>query len=254
MVEETRPDERFAPAAPPPPVADQFGFGYPQAAPPVQPQSYPQAYPAPYLPPAPSRRLPTAAIVAIVCAAGGVIVLILAAVAIPVFLNQRDKATAAATTVSLPPAIGELSQAPMTPDLQGEAEALRNSVSVGMPDPKVAVFTDATGAHGLVVMGGKLSTVLHQKDEAEVVRGFWRGAQQELAGQAVLGVPAERSPGELGGIVSCASFNPSGVTGEICIAVDPGSMLVTIDVLQGEGGASDPTLATTVREAVVHRR
>jgi hypothetical protein len=215
--------------------------------------TYQATYQPPPLLPAPKSGLPRWAIVLIACLACLVAVPILAAIAIPVFLDQREKATAAATTVTVPPTIGELTQAPMTPELQGQADSLRSSVSVGMPDPKMAVFTDGSGSHRLVVMAGKMSTVLHGNDQAMVVEGFWRGVGQGLDSLAILGVPAERPAGELGGTLSCAAFNPSGVTGEICIAVDPGTMMVTIDILQGEGGATNPALATTVREAVVHR-
>jgi hypothetical protein len=251
MVDETRPGDPFAPLAPPPPVADQFGYGYQQANPPLQPQSYPPAYPPPYQPA--KHGLPGWGIALIACAAGLVVVLIVAAVAIPVFLGQRDKATAAATTISVPPGIGELTQTPMTPEMQAQAQAWRQSMARWLPDPQAAIFVDAPGSHRLVVLAGKMSTVLHQDDQTEVVRGFWHGAEEGLAGQAVLGVPAERSPGELGGTMSCASFNPAGVTGEICIAVDPGSMVVTVDIQDGAGATTDPNLFTAVREAVVHR-
>lgn len=215
--------------------------------------AYPATYQPPPYPPAPGRGLPGWAIALIACAAGLVVVLIVAAIAIPVFLDQREKASAAATTVRMPATVAGLTQTPLTPQLRDQAQALRDSVAVGMPDPKVSVFTDSADSHRLVVMAGKVSTVLRDREQAAAVRGFWQGVQRSLGGQTTLGTPAERPAGTLGGTLSCAAFNPAGVTGEICVAVDPGAMLVTIDILKGEGAAIDPTLPTTVREAVVKR-
>jgi hypothetical protein len=222
----------------PPPPAPPGPFGAP-------PPYGPPAYPAP-----PRSGLPVWAIVAICVPVAFVMLGILAAIAIPVFLNQRDKAVAAATSVSLPDEIAGLSpsgEATLRDQLEGMENSLPRCGCFGRP--QATVYIDPGRTHALTVGAARVTTVFHSADQASFVRGFWDSVQSSPAG-ANVGEPQEQDAGKLGGILSCAALTGR-LTGEICVAVDAGSFFFTSDVYQG--GAVDRSLPRTAREAVVHR-
>jgi hypothetical protein len=230
--------------------------------------TYEQAYwapqppqvPPPWVPPPPSRRLSRWVIVLIACTTVVVVVFLVASAAVPAFRAQRAKAMAAQTRVDLPGAIGGLTGTEMTLDMESQARSLRHSATAGMHDTQVGLFTDSFDSHRLLVVAGELSTDLDDGKKAELVRGFWRGVTQSLDGQTTVGTPAERPEAYLGGTVSCASYEPGDsptafaevLSGEICIAVNPGSMVVTIDLVR-LGGTANPDMITYVLAQVVHR-
>jgi hypothetical protein len=193
---------------------------------------------------------PPWAIVAICVPAVLVSFAILAAVAIPTFLNQRDKAIAAETTVAMPV---ELVGLPPSPDtaarqrLQGQLENLKHCGCLSLPVAEV--YADAGQTHTLFIAAATLTAPFHSDDRAEFVRGFWH-ASRSAAGNAAVGEPQDRDPGKLGGTLSCAPLigDVSGVT---CVAIDAGSVVVLTDIQPGSLVSS--ALPTRAREAVVHR-
>ncbi|MGZ4638799.1 MAG: hypothetical protein ACXV2J_07045 [Actinomycetes bacterium] len=238
------PASRFGGAPGPPELSPAQSFA---------PAGLPLGAPAAYRAPASRSGLPTWAIV-VICAVGGLFVLgVVAAVALPAFLAQREKAAAAATVVAVPASIGGLSQAGATAAQRQEFQTWMSSFSRAMSAPQGAVFGDGTPDHSLVVLAGRFGRVLHSRDRDAFVQGFWNSASHGSAG--ALGTPRDVSPGHLGGRLSCAEMTGTGTgpsgRGQMCVAIDAGALVVSIETQTGH--TPSPEFARTVREAVVHR-
>jgi hypothetical protein len=225
----TRPAQ---PAAPPQPPAAP----YPHA------QTWPQApawpgQPAPpfYAPPAPGMSAGAKVAIGIAVAVAGLFVIgILAAVAIPVFLDHRAKDEAARTTVSLPESIGGMAR--LTDANSAQLE--EHLSSAALPGDHLA------GVYGNGTMRVAVGVTKKYMSFAEQ-RGFLAGAQREAQGDGV--TFADTDAGSLGGTMRCGSYTARVTT---CLFVDAGAYgtVLVIDAAQ------DPiALARTARAAVEHR-
>jgi hypothetical protein len=139
------PPPQFGPPPPqfgPPPP--QFGPPPPQFGAPASFGAQPTYGPPPY-PPAPRRGLPAWAIVAICVPAGLVVLGILAAIAIPVFLNHRNAPL-------MPDTLGGLSIATESTMTQ-TADEVRKEVTKQNPGRKVDVASYGTVQTGYLLMG-----------------------------------------------------------------------------------------------------
>lgn len=253
----------FAPAAVGPrAAASQFGgVPAPPAAPsqfgppPVGPMAPPPTFGAPPVygqqPYQPAQRsgLPVWAIVAICVPVVLVVLAIVASIAIPVFLTQRDKAVAAATTVSIPDQLNGMSTS-ANADLRAQVQGLFSSMpSCTCFDPPVtSIYTDAGNTHAVVVGAAKVNSRFSADARATFVRNFWQSVRSSSGAQ--VGEARDEDAGKLGGTMSCASL-AGGATGQICVAVDAGSFFFIADTYQG--GAVDPAVPGIAREALVHR-
>jgi hypothetical protein len=237
----------------PPPAQGQFGgsgqFGGPGQFGAPAPFGAPMTYGPPSYPAAPRRGLPVWAIVAICVPAALVVLGILAAVAVPVFLNQRDKAVAAATTVAMPPQING-----MATSANASVRAQVQDLFSKMPactcfDPPVSsVYVDTGSSHVVVVGAAKVNNRFSADNRADFVRGFWSSARSSSGAQ--VGAVTDQDAGSLGGSLSCAPLL-GGATGQICVAVDAGSYFFVVDIYRV--GKVDPGLPVIAREAIVHR-
>jgi hypothetical protein len=174
----------------------------------------------------------------------------LSAIAIPAFLSQREKAQAAATSVAVPSTIGSMSQTAASPDLQRQVQEWASTFPTVVTAPQAGAFVDADQRHSLIVVAGKFQRVPSAANRDEFVRGFWVSASRNAA--ATFGAPHDVSPGSAGGRLSCAETRAGAANGQLCVGVDPGAVVIIVDLRSG--GAVDPDFPRTVRDAVVHRR
>lgn len=166
------------------------------------------------------------------------LLLIVAAVAIPVFLHQRAKATAARTTVQMPATAAGLVRLTDATSLRYEQHLLQ------APTPGrhvAAVYGTAAGERRALVLAG--TAAMTQQDQAEFLAGAERGASKSLP------VPfKDVAPGKLGGSMRCGD-DPS-LQLAICVFADGGAY-GAVDLL---GSERDSTRAVEIREQVEHRR
>jgi hypothetical protein len=124
----------------PPPPPGQFG-----PPPPQVPFGGPPAYGQPPYPPVKRSGLPVWAIVAICVPAGVVVIAILAAIAIPVFLNQRS-------TPVMPASLGGASRS-SDPTMTHAVDGVHTQLSKQNPGAKVDVAGYGSLATGYLLMG-----------------------------------------------------------------------------------------------------
>ena len=173
----------------------------------------------------------------------------LAAIAIPTFLNERNKAAAAATTVTLPDAVDGLERL-RTAEADATIEAQLNSLPTDLlKDAQGAAYSDGD-THTVWVQVARFNRVVNPSDVDEAIVGFQKGVASDLPPGVTATERQDRPSGPLGGRISCTTLSGE-TTGQICVAVDSATMLVVVDV--APSSSIDPDLPRRVREAVVHR-
>jgi hypothetical protein len=176
-----------------------------------------------------------AALIAGTALAAILVVGILAAVAIPTFLQQRAKAEAANTTVVMPEQVVGLTRLHDARSLQLEQQ-LRAQTGLA----SVAVYGES-GEISVAVAVDK-----HLMSDGDL-RNFLAGVDQGSQGRVVH--VTDVSPGRLGGVMRCATSTTSQFS--ICMFADHGAYGSI--VLSGKLiGRTDTAVA--IREAVEHRR
>jgi hypothetical protein len=190
--------------------------------------------------------MPGWAIALIAVVLGLVIVFVLAAVAIPVFLNQRAKAG----TPHIPQQLVGMSRS--SDQVLNQKVREQAASGPGQRGREGAVFVDGTGRYLFVYTGAFITS----KTDAALTaysRGFFAGFDSSLSNGVGLGPVEPRKPGRLGGQVNCAPLlAPSGSNnGEVCLAVTATTSVST--VYASPLPQPDPTLIITVREAVMGR-
>jgi hypothetical protein len=225
-----------SPFAPPPRAA--YGaaptprYPAPQYPAPQYPASGPYAAQKPGMP-----TIAKLAIAAGAALAGLVILGILAAIAIPVFLNQKARADADRVTVSLPGSVAGYQR------MSGSADTAVQGVVSSLP-------REAGSAHGAAygVAANVVVVVIagHQLMRPDAQTGFLTGVARSEAGAGIVQVPVD--PGPLGGQMRCGAALDGSRTD--CAFVDAGAYGV-IDV--AVTGASAVPLAQQVRAAVETR-
>lgn len=162
-----------------------------------------------------------------------VVVGVLAAIAIPVFLQQRDLSRR--TTLSVPDQVMGI---PRSTDAVGAASEARMQALPGPGDHVAGAY--GTGTTRVLVGVARY----HMGPEAQAA--YLRDAEKEATSQAVQlhGVAA----GRLGGSMRCGASTVAPLT--LCVFVDGGSYGVVVVT----GAGTDPTgTARAAREAFVHR-
>jgi hypothetical protein len=225
------PPNQFGPPPPTQVGARANQFGTPVAAPPGW-----QAAPA-------ARRggLPGWAIGLIVGAAGLVVLSILAAVAVPVFLNQRAKAVYQATTMQFPGAVDGLTRNAADPTAERLAAAVQRQADAqqGLFVMRGAAYGDATSGSIDYVITGHATRSLTMLEQTSIRLGMVNASGKQ--GAALTTEP----PGRLGGDFRCAA---TGQKGTMCFATDPAGIVVIVIVGGDQAGQVDR--ARQIREAV----
>jgi hypothetical protein len=247
-----------APAGSQPPPPSQFGpppgqFGPPPGqfgAPPVTPfGAGPQPVYSPYLAVQQRGGMPGWVIALI---AGGVslfIVLVLAAVAIPTFLEQRDRERAEATTTfAWPATIEGLPQSTDMEELASLQDATVSNLPTEARDPQSSIYTDGT-TRRIVLVSAFFPRPAGRADMRDLFAGFEDGLASNPPPGVTMSEPFDREPGRLGGRIRCATMSGA-LSGQFCMAADSASMLTIVDV---SPGTPDPDLPRRVRETVVRR-
>lgn len=225
------------------PPAGQFG------PPPVAP--FGAGSPAVYAPyPAVQQRggLPGWAIAAICVPVVLIVMAILAAIAIPTFLDQRERASAEATTITLPEAVEGLPRS-TDPEELARLESMLHNFPAGMSEPHGFVYSDGA-SHRIVVVSARFPYAAGPAELRNLFAGFDDGLAPNAPPGVTMSEPFDREPGRLGGRIRCSTMSGA-ASGQLCTAADAVSMLTIVDV---SAGATDPDLPRRVREAVVSRR
>jgi len=193
--------------------------------------------------------MPGWAIAVIAIVASFLVLAVLAAVAIPTFLNERARAAAP----QIPDRIGALTRSSDEAVTRDVARIAANLGS-GQRDKQGAAFVDASGSRHVFVITAGFVTPVNDAFVVEFERGYWDGMRGQVPLGMELSSAVPRHAGRLGGRVTCAPLiSPDGVTaGEVCLAVDANAWVSTIDL--SLAGQLDPTLIDTVREAVLPGR
>lgn len=231
------PQQEWAPAPAPPPSAPA-----PQAWQAQQAWPYPQQPVWQYAPPPQGMSRGLKVLLGLGIGLGALVVLaILAAIAIPVFLDQRAKALAARTTVSLPDRVGAMVRLG-TP----QAAAIEARLA-GIPGPGTHL-AGVFGTGGTVQLAvGVTRRASTGADQQAYLRGSERGLDA-VAGTTV--AFADENPGTLGGSLRCGVMTPPGGSATVCFFVDAAAYGSVI-VYNGSGDAV--AVARQAREAVEHR-
>ena len=225
------PQPPFPPQQEPPPYA-RVGWAPPSAS--AGFPSYPGA-PFPYQP----AGRPTSHKVLLGFAIGMVLLVvvgILAAIAVPAFLDQRAKAEEARTTVEVPEQV--LGMPHLTDPVSAQGERGMESLP-GPGDHLAGVF----GTGSIRVLVGAAHYHLTAKDQRE----FLDAARSEATDRSM--TLTKVAAGKLGGTMSCGAAVVS-VQMTLCVFVDGGSYGIVLVT----GPVDDPTgTARAAREAFVHR-
>ncbi|MDX6225578.1 MAG: hypothetical protein QOE64_1954 [Frankiales bacterium] len=191
--------------------------------------------------PAPRTSAGTKVLIGVACAVGGLVILgILAAVAIPVFLNQRAKAEAARTTVTLPEAL-------VGYDRMHDVTATALEQQLLSPDTPGHGVAAVYGTNGHVAASVAIWThPMTPRARDRFISDAERGAFESSHGELTSFIDVD--PGPLGGRMRCAGLSNS-VT--LCMFVDSGaygSIMVARPIDRGG------SVAQSMRAEVEHRR
>jgi hypothetical protein len=233
MTDDRRPNYDFfaptpTPRPPPYPPAARTG--------PMPPQPGPT-----FVETIPPRRsgLPGWAVVLISAVAGLFVVGILAAIAIPVFISQREKAQWQATTVSLPATLNGADR-----NTTATANTLATTfANDGIPLENIGIY-GPIGPDVVIIFAVKTpiaaTPAQRAAERAEFERGF------AVPGSSSLVLTPQADPGKLGGELSCDSSQ--GV--QICVATDANSIFALVT---GAKAVAPATLTRQAREATISR-
>jgi hypothetical protein len=187
---------------------------------------------------APHRGLPGWALALIVAGVSVPLVAILAAIAIPVFLNQRMKAEWSSTTVALP---ADFNGQPKNTTAAAQAVA-QTFVAGDITIEDVGIY-GPIGSTAVIIIAVKPSAPTssdgQDAERADLERGF--------QAQGGLRLTKEADPGSLGGWLGCGT-NPQRV--EVCLGTTTASLVAVISA----SGTGDPVaLIRQARTATVTR-
>jgi hypothetical protein len=171
-----------------------------------------------------------------------IVALFVAAVAIPVFINQHAKAEWQATTVTLPASIAGHDR------LTGRdaKSVIKAMVSDSVTAKDIGIY-GTVGPDVIIVIAMKsedpMSSQRQEAERAEFTKGFGEGFGEGKA----LTMKHEDDSGKLGGWFGCGS-----ATAEmhVCLATDKSSMF---SVIMGPGITNSTQIGLRAREATVSR-
>ena len=148
---------------------------------------------------------------------------ILAAIAIPVFLNQRMKAELQATTVQLPATFNG-----QTRNTGPEAQALAKSFALGgIGTGDVAIY-GPVGRTAVVIVAMKPPAPMSEAQQRQTRKGFEQGFASRGRPLSLVRQP---DAGDLGGWIGCGD-TVAGV--HVCLATSTGSMVSVVSAADGD--------------------
>lgn len=226
-----------SPAAPPAPSYGGSLGGPTEQLPyavsaPAYPTYPPQAFPTTYRPAPPGRSTGRKVLLGLAVAVGGFFVLVMiAAVVLPTFLDQGERGLVARTTVSIPEAVDG------TPRMHGGMATQIERDLAGLPGPGQHL----AGVYGTGALPSFAVTVAKAHMSASGRSAFMAGAQRN-GGVALVKV----DPGALGGEMRCG---PATEGSTVCVFVDPAAY----GAIAVFGGTDPAGTARAIRAAVEHR-
>jgi hypothetical protein len=209
----------------------------------VLPGAAPAVWPSqPYAPP-PRTGMPGWAIGLIAGGAALFVVALLAAVALPTFLDQRARAQ----TPHIPDRIGALTRS-SDPAVQAQLDVMSSSMGDGVSDLEAAVFVDVSGAPAVLVITGREVGDHGEENFDHATVDFRAGLQNGLPQDHSLGPTVPVDAGTVGGRVACADIlaPTREPIGQACLSARGQAVVVTFAF-----GPSEPGLVSTVRAAVL---
>jgi len=177
----------------------------------------------------------------------GVVVglIVIAAVAIPVFLAVRAQRTYDATSIAMPEAVGEYTRT--NSDIAKTLEKEMSANTPGLAEAKAGLYTDPAGRK-IVLVAGKssrpMSGVAVGSQLDDVFVGFEKGGGMKV------GAPATIPAGKLGGKVKCAPATLGSAPARACASADAA---VVTSMIFSDPQTSDAAV-TAAREAIEIRR
>jgi hypothetical protein len=192
-----------------------------------------------YGPPPPRSGLPLWLVALIATVMAVVILGILAAIAIPVFLNQRAKSQWQATRVVLPGSVAGLDRI-----TGAQADALIKSMAEPPIEAKDVGVYGTLGPNVVLVMAIKSTAAMTEAHQALEREAFFKG--MESTGYSLTKLNA----GPLGGWFGCTPVVPAKPTVTICMATDQGSIFSAI---MGPGVINPEQIAQQARTATITR-
>jgi hypothetical protein len=222
-----------AQSPPPAPFGAVAPFGTPQPEPPL-------AGP-------PQSGLPVWAIVLI--GVGGLMALVVvASVALPLFLSSRQHSQLAATSVALPATVIGLPQS-ADPGTRSQAARLAADLPTGFRKRQSAGYVGGTST--LLVAAAKAPHVLTLAEQQSLTRSFWAHEAGSVPDGSSLAAPSTPAGAGATGTLTCADELTADGTSTVCVDAQATALVVFV-LASTSGSGSDPTAPAQVPPALVH--
>jgi len=238
------------------PAASQFGaapqpqFGGPA---PTQFGTTPFGHAPPTAPASSGSRLPRWAVVTLVSAGALFAVAVIAAIAVPVYLNMHAKSIADSTTIATPAQIGDFSQATDQRALgaaqQFQQQMMADEGPARMKEVLAAIYQQ--GSIRALVVAGRPTKAMTEADQGKFIQGFVDGYERSSGVPPVMSPVVKGSLSGLGGLFSCAQVEVGNTVDVLCLATSPGAFEVIL--VEGAAYSEATDIAITLREGVEHR-
>jgi hypothetical protein len=181
--------------------------------------------------------------------AGALVALaIVAAIVIPVFLNDGQPSRLTATSLTLPPVMVGLPRS-ADPASQSQAEQLGAFIPSDFTGRLSAGYV--AGSSTLVVAAGKPSHVMTFAEQAALTRSFWAHEANSAAADGGLGAPSTPAGAGATGTLTCADELTSDGSATVCVDAQATALVVFV-INSTSGMSSDPTAPAQISTAVVH--
>jgi hypothetical protein len=173
---------------------------------------------------------------------------IIASVALPVLLNNRQQSRLAATTVSTPATLVGL---PQSADraIQSQAAQLAADMPSGFARRLSAGYVG--GSTTLLVAAAKAPHVLTLAEQQSLTRSFWAYEARSVPDGSSLAAPATPPGAGATGTLTCANELTADGTATVCIDAQATALVVFVLSSTSDSG-SDPAAPAQVPPAVVH--
>jgi len=186
--------------------------------------------------------------VAVFGACALVVVAVVAAIVIPVLLDNGQHSRLAATSLAMPATVVGLPRS-ADPVSQSQAEQLAAFIPSTFTRRLSAGYVD--GGSTLVVAAAKPPHVLTFAEQAALTRAFWAHEADSAAADGGLGAPSTPAGAGATGTLTCADELTSDGSATVC--VDAQATALVVFVLSSTSGVSaDPAAPAQVPPAVVH--
>jgi hypothetical protein len=180
---------------------------------------------------------------------GGVFaLLIVAAVALPLFLSSRQHSQLAATSVTLPTTVIGLPRS-ADPGTRAQAAQLAADMPAGFRKRQSSGYVG--GSSTLLVAAAKAPHVLTLAEQQTITRTFWAHEAGSVPDGSSLAAPSTPAGAGATGTLTCANELTSDGTAAVCIDAQATALVVFVLSSTSDSG-SDPAAPAQVPPAVVH--